>query len=189
MSGADSTTERSATRRIEQLLSVKVRDVPDFPEPGVLFKDINPLLADREAFAATVDAMVAGAPDFDLVAGVEARGFLLAAAVAYAAGSGVVPVRKAGKLPGPTRSASYALEYGEATIEVQRDAVASGARVLVVDDVLATGGTLVATLDLLAQVHATVVGISVVLELATLGGRARLRRSGRLVPIHALATV
>jgi adenine phosphoribosyltransferase len=157
-----------------------IRDLPDFPQPGVLFKDITPLLADARLFAAVIDAIVtefsgpAGERQFDLVVGVEARGFILAAAVAYASGVGFVPVRKAGKLPAATVRASYDLEYGSATIEMHADAVQRGQRVLVVDDVLATGGTLAATLSLLESVGASITGVAALLEIDGLAGRSRL---------------
>jgi adenine phosphoribosyltransferase len=170
-------------RRIAEL----VTDVPDFPQPGIVFKDLTPLLADPTGFREVIDTIVAqyGPGSFDLVAGIEARGFMIAAGVAYAAGAGVVPVRKAGKLPRAVLSASYALEYGEAVLEVHEDAFTAGPRVLVVDDVLATGGTAAATLDLVERAGGTVVGFSVLLELAFLAGRDRL--PGR--PVHALLTV
>ncbi|SFJ96318.1 adenine phosphoribosyltransferase [Cellulomonas sp. KH9] len=169
-------------RRIEALM----RTVPDYPEPGVLFRDIMPLLADAAAFAEVVGALAGDAPGpVDLVAGMEARGFLLAAPVAVALGAGVVPVRKVGKLPGPVASQSYALEYGTAAVEVQPFTIPDGARVLVVDDVLATGGTAAATVELLESCGATVVGLSFLVELEALGGRAQL--PGRFV--DALLTV
>jgi len=158
-------------RRINALL----RTVPDFPEPGIQFRDIMPLLADASAFADVVAAFAADVPGrVDLVAGMEARGFLLAAPVATALGAGVVPVRKAGKLPGPVASQSYALEYGSASVEIQPFTVPDGARVLVVDDVLATGGTAAATVELLERCGAQVVGLSFLVELGALGGRALL---------------
>jgi adenine phosphoribosyltransferase len=162
-------------------------DVPDFPKPGIVFKDLMPLFADGPAFRRVIDAIVAhhGASSFDVVAGVEARGFVVAAAIAYATGVGVVPVRKAGKLPREVFSATYELEYDEATLEVHRDAFVPGQRVLVVDDVLATGGTAVATLELVEQAGGVVAGFSVLMELAFLKGRERL--SSRTV--HALLTV
>jgi adenine phosphoribosyltransferase len=173
--------------QIADLVASKVLDVPDFPKPGILFKDLMPLFADGPAFAAAVDAIIAehGAGSFDVVAGIEARGFVIAAAVAYATGKGVVPVRKAGKLPRKTVSATYALEYGEATLEVHADAFVAGERVLVVDDVLATGGTAAATLQLVERAGGSVSGFSVLLELAFLGGRSRLAPR----PVHALLTV
>jgi adenine phosphoribosyltransferase len=171
-----------------------VVDVPGFPTEGILFKDLSPLFADGPAFREVTDAIVAhygqhtqpgDGAGFDIVAGVEARGFLVAAAVAYATGVGVVPIRKAGKLPRATHSASYELEYGSATLEVHADAFIAGQRVLVVDDVLATGGTAAATLGLVEAAGGTVAGFTVLLELSFLSGRQRL--AGR--PVHALLTV
>lgn len=169
---ADGTSARDAlARRVDGLL----RTVPDFPEPGIQFRDIMPLLADAAAFAAVVDGFAAAVPGpVDLVAGMEARGFLLAAPVATALGAGVVPVRKAGKLPGPVASQSYALEYGTAAVEVQPFTIPAGSRVLVVDDVLATGGTAAATVRLLEECGAQVVGLSFLVELGVLAGRALL---------------
>lgn len=149
-----------------------IRDVPDYPAPGVLFRDITPLLADAGAFATVIQAMaepVKGTAD--VVVGVEARGFLLGAAVALAAGVGVVPVRKAGKLPKVAVRQSYLLEYGAATLELPAGALRPGARVYLVDDVLATGGTLRASWDLVRQAGCDVVGAGVLLELTALGGR------------------
>ena len=169
------------------LIASRAVDVPDFPAPGVVFKDLMPLFADGDAFRQVIDGIVDhhGRGSFDVVAGVEARGFVVAAAIAYATGAGVVPVRKAGKLPRATLSATYELEYGTATIEVHTDAFAAGQRVLVVDDVLATGGTAAATLDLVEQAGGTVAGFSVLLELGFLHGRERLAPR----PVHALLTV
>ena len=161
---------------IDTLASL-VRDVPDYPKPGVVFKDITPLLADAVAFAATTEALLALVAEhgpFDKVVGIEARGFILAAPVAVLANAGFVPVRKAGKLPGPTLSASYDLEYGSAVIEVKDDAVRSGDRLLVVDDVLATGGTVEATIELLERTGAEVAAVAVLMEIGFLQGRARL---------------
>ena len=170
---------------LEELVAAHVRDIPDFPQPGILFKDITPLLDDGPAFRAVIDGIRDANGDFDVVAGVEARGFLIAAPLAYAAGVGVVPIRKAGKLPSKVVSASYALEYGTATIEMHADAIAPGQRVLLVDDVLATGGTLLAALGLLRDIGAQVTGVSVILELAGLGGRARLEGW----PLHTVIAV
>src|SRR5919197_3132828 len=172
---------------IGELVAGHVIDVPDFPQPGVVFKDITPLFAAGAAFRAVVDAIVDhyGVGNFDQVVGVEARGFVLAAAIAYAAGVGVVPVRKAGKLPRRTLQASYQLEYGEASIELHADAFQPGERVLVVDDVLATGGTAEAALRLVEQAGAEVVGLTVLIELSFLHGRERLKDR----PLHTLLTV
>jgi adenine phosphoribosyltransferase len=164
----------------EQILA-GIRDVPDYPRPGVLFKDITPLLADPTGLRTVVDAFcephrdgagrVAG---IDLVAGVEARGFILAAPVAMALGVGFVPLRKHGKLPHTTLSAAYDLEYGSAEIEVHADGIAAGQRVLVLDDVLATGGTAAAACELVELAGGTVAGVAVLIELGFLAGRSRL---------------
>lgn len=161
---------------LHSLLRERVRDVVDYPKPGIVFKDITPLLADHVAFAGAVDAVVShhGRGTVDKVVGIEARGFILAAPIAYHFGAGFVPVRKEGKLPGATLTASYALEYGTAALEVHSDAFAPGDRVLIVDDVLATGGTVSATADLVRRAGGDVVGVSVLLELAFLRGRERL---------------
>ncbi len=172
------------------LVAAHTRDIPDFPKPGIGFKDLTPLFADGPAFHAVVDAIAGhyrSGDDlgFDVVVGIEARGFVLASAIGYATGVGFVPVRKAGKLPGPTYQVAYALEYGEATLEIHTDAFAPDARVLVVDDVLATGGTVAATLELVERAGGQVAGVSVVLELGFLDGRARLAPRD----IHALHRV
>jgi adenine phosphoribosyltransferase len=153
-----------------------VLDVPDFPEPGILFKDIAPILRDGPAFAEVVYEMAGACRPLAVttVVGIEARGFILAAPVAVALGVGFVPVRKPGKLPRATHSVAYALEYGEAVLHAHQDAFSPGERVLIVDDVLATGGTLAATVKLVHRCGATVAGICVMLELTGLGGRARL---------------
>jgi adenine phosphoribosyltransferase len=171
---------------LDALLRSEVREVEDWPQPGVSFKDITPLLADHTAFAGVIDAIVShhGRGTIDKVAGIEARGFIIAAAVAYHFGAGFVPVRKAGKLPSPVHSAAYALEYGEATLEVHRDAFVHGERVLLVDDVLATGGTVAAAADLVTRAGGEVAGCSVLLELSALGGRDRLPG----IDVHALLT-
>jgi adenine phosphoribosyltransferase len=168
-----------------------IADVPDFPEPGILFKDITPLLADHTALETIVAALAAaardgsGRPVVDKVLGMESRGFILGAPVALALGVGFVPVRKAGKLPRETYAVSYALEYGEATLEVHRDALQPGERVLLVDDVLATGGTARATVDLAERCGAEVHGIAVLMELGFLPGRDTVGD----VPVTALLTV
>jgi adenine phosphoribosyltransferase len=183
---------------VDELIASLTVDVPDFPEPGVVFRDLTPVFADGHAFRRIVDGLAEPAlvdpraaaisgpagPGFDVVAGVEARGFLLAAAVALAAGTGVVPVRKAGKLPRERVAAEYALEYGTATLELHTDSVRPGQRVLLVDDVLATGGTLAAAITLVEQLGGIVTGVAVVVELVALGGRQRLAPH----PVHALWT-
>lgn len=149
--------------------------IPDFPEPGILFRDLTPVFADAAALRTVIDELIAPfAGSFEVIAGVEARGFVLAAAAALEARTGVVMIRKAGKLPRPTVSREYALEYGTATLELHRDELPAGTRVLLVDDVLATGGTLEASLGLLADAGLVAAGVSVVLELPGLNGRARL---------------
>jgi adenine phosphoribosyltransferase len=158
------------------LLAGHIRDVPDYPKPGILFKDITPLLANHVAFAGAIDAVVAqyGRGNVDKVVGIEARGFIVAAPVAYHFGAGFVPIRKKGKLPAATYEVSYDLEYGSAVLAVHRDAFVQGERVLVVDDVLATGGTAAAAIDLIEQAGGNVVGVSVLIELGALRGRERL---------------
>jgi adenine phosphoribosyltransferase len=163
-----------APSEISALLRNLIRDVPDYPQPGVLFKDITPLLADGAAFGKTVAALAAGHERIDKVAGIEARGFILAAPVACLLGVGFVPVRKAGKLPGPTHAETYQLEYGTATVEVHVDAFEPGERVLMIDDVLATGGTAAATAALIRRTGAEVTALGVLIELGFLGGRDRL---------------
>ena len=160
----------SALARAEVL----IREIPDYPSPGILFRDITPLLADGEAFKATIDELIAPFEgQYDVVAGLEARGFLLASAAAYTSGKGLVPVRKAGKLPQPAMSIDYSLEYGTATIEMHAD-LEPGTRVLVIDDVLATGGTVAATLEMLEHLGYPVCGTSVLFEIAGLGGREKV---------------
>ena len=159
---------------IAELIKSRVRDIADYPQPGVMFKDITPLLADPAALAAVVSALASGHDGVDKVAGIEARGFILAAPVALQLGAGFVPVRKQGKLPGPTYAQSYDLEYGSATVEVHQDAFAPGERVLIVDDVLATGGTGSATAELVRKAGAEVAAIAVIMELSFLNGRSRL---------------
>jgi adenine phosphoribosyltransferase len=153
-----------------------VRDVPDFPQPGIVFKDVTPLWADPSAFRFSIDAIAdhyAGV-EVDRVVGVEARGFILAAPVAYRFGAGFAPVRKRGKLPADIASESYDLEYGTDTLEIHRDGVLTGQRVLIVDDVLATGGTAAATIRLVEALGGSVVGLGFLIELGFLNGRKRL---------------
>ena len=167
------------------MLGPLIRDVVDHPSPGVVFKDITPLLADARALRVAVEALAAPfAGRVDTVAAIEARGFLLAGPVAMALGAGVVPLRKVGKLPWSTMAESYELEYGHDSLEVHLDAVAAGHRVLVVDDVVATGGTAGAALALIRRAGGTVVGLAALLEIVSLGGRQRLEP---LVPeLHVL---
>jgi adenine phosphoribosyltransferase len=161
---------------VEELLRSKIRDIPDFPKPGIVFKDITPLLADEVAFSTVIDEIVVrfGRGTIDKVVGIEARGFIVASPVAYHFGAGFVPVRKHGKLPWETKAESYELEYGEETLEIHRDAIAPGERVAIVDDVLATGGTALATARLVESLGGKIQGIAFVIELAFLEGRKRL---------------
>ena len=170
---------------IIDLIASRIRDVPDYPQAGVVFKDITPLLADARAFGAVVQALAQTYGPVDKVAGIEARGFILAAPVACSLNAGFVPIRKKGKLPGATLAEEYKLEYGTATIEVLTDAFAPGERVLIIDDVLATGGTARASADLVHRTGAQVAGISVLLELSFLNGRTKLPD----LPVTALLTV
>jgi adenine phosphoribosyltransferase len=193
----------AAGQPLDELIAGLAVDVPDYPAPGVLFRDLTPVFADGPAFRRMVRGLAApsasdpraaavagagnghaGGPPFDVVVGVEARGFLLAAAVALETGVGVVPVRKAGKLPRERIAADYTLEYGTATLELHADSINPGARVLVVDDVLATGGTLEAAVALVERLGGIIEAVSVVIELAALGGRQRIAPHA----VHALWT-
>ena len=162
--------------QIEQIKAL-IRDVPDFPEPGIVFKDITPVLADPIAFSTIIDLIVVhfGRGNVDKVVGIEARGFILGAPVAYHFGAGIIPVRKKGKLPYDTLEETYALEYGTAALEIHTDAVQAGERVLVVDDVLATGGTAKAAASLVERVGGKVCGIATLIELEFLHGRDKLQ--------------
>ena len=176
--------------RLAEHLERLIRDVPDFPTAGVMFKDISPLLADPAAFGDVVAALADAGTDeqgrvVDKVVGIEARGFILAAPVALRLGAGFVPVRKAGKLPGPLHSVAYELEYGEAVLEIHQDAIGPGERVLVIDDVLATGGTVAAACDLVQSCGGQLAAVAVLMELLFLDGRTRIPG----VPVAALHSV
>lgn len=158
-------------------LASRIRDIPDFPKPGIQFKDITTLLKDGESFKAAIDGLLAQIGDraVDAVVGMESRGFIFGAPVAYALGVGFVPVRKLGKLPADVVSVEYELEYGSATLEMHEDALAPGARVLVVDDLLATGGTVAGTIELVKQLRGEIVALAFLIELTFLKGRERLQ--------------
>ena len=157
-------------------LATHIRDIPDFPVPGIVFKDITPLLQDPAAFKQAIDELYEQTKDLkpDVVAGMESRGFLFAAPLAYRLGVGFVPVRKLGKLPSETSSVEYELEYGTNTLEIHRDAIQDGQRVLVVDDLLATGGTVGATVGLIRQLGGEIAAVAFLIELDALNGRANL---------------
>ncbi|WP_327712054.1 adenine phosphoribosyltransferase [Streptomyces sp. NBC_00464] len=181
----------STTESTRDLLLSRIRDVADYPKPGVMFKDITPLLADPVAFTALTDALAElcvrhGATK---IVGLEARGFILAAPVAVRAGLGFIPVRKAGKLPGATLGQVYELEYGTAEIEVHAEDLSADDRVMVIDDVLATGGTAGASLELIRRAGARVAGVAVLMELGFLAGRERLAPHLQGAPLEALITV
>lgn len=164
-----------------------VQEVPDWPAPGVVFLDLTPVLADPAALTEVIHELAAPWDGrVDVVAGIEARGFLFGTPVAQRLGVGFVPMRKAGKLPRPTRSATYALEYGEAVLEVHADAFTSGARVLIVDDVLATGGTAAAAASLVREAGAVPVALAVLLEVVPLGGRAAFLAVNAATEVHVL---
>lgn len=161
---------------LTELIRSHIREIPDFPEPGILFRDITPLLADGPAFAALVRGLgEAYGGRIDAVAGIESRGFILAAPLAATLGIGMITIRKAGRLPGPVLGVDYALEYGTARMEVRPETVEEGQRVLVIDDVLATGGTAAAAADLVERAGAEVVALTMLLELSALEGRSRLQ--------------
>ena len=167
-------------------LRAAIRDVVDFPKPGIIFKDITPVLADGKLFRESISLLceTAGGTKIDKVVGIDARGFIFAAAVADRLGAGFVPVRKKGKLPWKTRQTAYSLEYGESIVELHEDAVKPGESVLLVDDLLATGGTAAAAVKLLDELGANIVAISVLIELSFLAGRAKLTPH----PVHAIIT-
>jgi adenine phosphoribosyltransferase len=154
-----------------------IRVIPDFPKPGIIFKDITPLLANAEAFRGVCNRIAKYADEVEYIAGVEARGFIFAAAVAAISNKGLIPIRKSGKLPGKTYSTNYDLEYGKATLELHSDLIPVGGKVLLVDDVLATGGTAVAALDLIKMAGLSPITMAFLLEIPALGGRSRIAKS------------
>jgi adenine phosphoribosyltransferase len=164
---------QGGTPTIEEL-TAKIRSIPDFPKPGILFRDITPLLADGSSFKAAIDAMAAPFDRIDHVVSIESRGFIFGAPMSYTLGAGLVPVRKVGRLPGNTLQEEYELEYGVNTVEIHSDAIKSGQRVIIVDDLLATGGTIRAAVNLVDRLDAELVGISVLVELRDLNGREKL---------------
>ncbi len=177
-------TSVSGTTPVAALIAALTRDVADFPEPGVQFKDLTPLFADRAGMAAVTDALAGIASGADLVAGIDSRGFLVAAAVAARLGTGVLAIRKSGKLPPPVHAERYDLEYGSATLEIPADGIElRGRTVVIIDDVLATGGTIAATARLLKRAGANVPAAAVVVEIAALGGREALAP----LPVHSLS--
>lgn len=165
------------------ILKRAIRDVPDFPQPGIMFRDISTLLADPELFRQTIDAMAAPFDGIDKVVIIESRGFILGTPIAYAKGAGVVPVRKPGRLPAATFSADYTLEYGTNSLEIHQDAIQPGERILIVDDLLATGGTINATVSLVNRLQGEIVGVSVLAELSALDGRKAIPAG---IPVHSL---
>jgi adenine phosphoribosyltransferase len=179
----------AGSRENRDLIASLIRDIPDFPKPGVMFKDITPLLASPAGYRAAVMALAASAPaGIDVVVGMEARGFIFAGPVALELGAGFVPVRKPGKLPGDVYTQTFSLEYGHETLAVHTDAIMPGSRVLVIDDVLATGGTVGATAALIRRLGAELVHVSVLLELSFLGGREHLTKLG-ITETSAVLTV
>jgi adenine phosphoribosyltransferase len=167
-------------------LRAAIRDVADFPKPGIIFKDITPVLADGKLFQQSISLLceTSGGVKIDKVVGIDARGFIFAAAVADRLGAGFVPVRKKGKLPWKTRQTAYSLEYGESIVELHEDAILAGESILLVDDLLATGGTAAAAVKLLDELGANIIGISVLIELGFLQGRPKLAPH----PVHAILT-
>ena len=165
-------------------LEKHIRNIPDFPKPGILFRDISTLLSDGEAFKSAVDLLAVKFKDekIDFIVGVEARGFILGGAVAYKLGAGFVPVRKKGKLPWKTKSVTYSLEYGTDTLEIHEDAIPAGSRVLIIDDLLATGGTVKAVTDLVKQLGGKIIGIGFVIELFDFKGKEKFKE----YPVHSL---
>jgi len=177
---------RSSPDSDSSILTEHIRDVPDFPKPGIVFKDISPLCADPKAFRSFVNSLAEEYRDLkpDVIVAVDARGFVFGGALAYQLGTGVVMVRKKGKLPGDTLSAEYELEYGSATLEMHEDALKPGQKVVIVDDLLATGGTVRATVDLCRRLGAEVLGCAFLVELGFLNGRAKLSDIPIFAPVQ-----
>ena len=171
---------------MDELNQDLIRIIADFPKPGIIFKDITPLLADAKAFKECCEKIAVFAKDVDYIAGVEARGFILASAVAVLSGKGFIPIRKSGKLPGQVFSQSYELEYGQATLEIHSDLVPAGKKVLIVDDVLATGGTAFASVELIEQASLIPSSLVFLLEISALGGRSRIQAARPGLQIHTI---
>ena len=182
-SSSDSLSERADASAFGDALKHSIRDIPDFPQPGIMFRDISTLLAKPALFRQTVDAMAAPFSDIDKVVIIESRGFILGTPIAYAIGAGVVPVRKPGRLPAAIFTEDYTLEYGTNALEIHQDAIAPGERILIVDDLLATGGTVNATVRLVQRLHGEIVGISVLAELSALAGRDTIPAG---IAVHSL---
>ena len=164
-----------------------MRLIPDFPKVGILFQDITPILSDGEAFSAIIREIVSRSSSVNYVAGVEARGFIFAAAVAHELGVGFIPIRKKGKLPHDSISRSYGLEYGDAELEIHRDAIPEGSKVLLIDDILATGGTIGAAIELVHELRATVTDVAFISEIPELNGTLLIRESYPAMKIHVLS--
>jgi len=177
------TTPIDTPAQLSDYLKQHIRDIPDFPTPGIMFRDISTLLGDPETFKLTIDEMAKPFTNIDKVIIIESRGFILGTPIAYAIGAGVVPVRKPGRLPFETFSEDYALEYGTNTLEIHRDAILPGERVLIVDDLLATGGTLEATIKLVTRLGGEIAGVAVLAELTALNGRAKVAEG---ITVHSL---
>lgn len=170
---------------LSDTLKQHIRDVPDFPTAGIMFRDISTLLADPEIFRITINAMAKPFSNIDKVVIIESRGFILGTPIAYAIGAGVVPVRKPGRLPFVTYAEEYVLEYGTNSLEIHQDAITPGEKILIVDDLLATGGTVEATIKLVQRLGGEIVGVAVLAELTALNGRARIDAG---IPVHSLVT-
>lgn len=171
------------------LARLLIREIPDFPLPGILFQDLTPLLGHGPSLQAVVSEFALLASQSDVIAGLEARGFIFAGALAHSRGMGFIPIRKKGKLPFLTHEESYGLEYGKAIVEIHQDAIKPGAKVLIIDDVLATGGTALAGIRLVERVGGIVTGVGTVLEIASLGGRDRIHEIYPSIPIHSIFTL